>query len=222
MGEFSGREFGLIIAYILPGMALILGLSPLSPTITGWLAAHDGSGPTLAGFLYFVVASLGAGLVASVIRWGVIDQLHHYTGLNRPQWDDRKLADSLEAFNYLVENHYRYYQFYANTLVALPCAYLVQRISSPNAAMSVWTDFLLLATCCFLFAGSRNALQLYYRRAVTLLGTVRERKPVMTNGNHAAEQSGLKPATGAKLDSADKSPAPPQEAPKIAPKPTAK
>jgi hypothetical protein len=47
-------------------------------------------------------------MVASCIRWLTIDRIHIWTGLVPPIWDDAILAQRMAAFDYLVENHYRY------------------------------------------------------------------------------------------------------------------
>ena len=71
------------------------------------------------GFLYLTVAAFFAGLVVSTFRWLLIDSIHSHTGLKQPLWNFAKLADRQEAFAMLVDAHYRYYQFYANSMIAL-------------------------------------------------------------------------------------------------------
>lgn len=34
-------------------------------------------------------------------------------GITPPTWNDGRLPERVTAFNYLVEHHYRHYQFYA-------------------------------------------------------------------------------------------------------------
>src|SRR4051812_42985919 len=97
--QLSNRNFGLVIAYVLPGGVCLFGLSVFSGTVQGWLAAAPAQGPTVGGFLYLTLAALGAGLTASAARWIFVDSLLHATGLTRPAFDDSKLPDRLEAFN---------------------------------------------------------------------------------------------------------------------------
>ena len=119
MSELSAKNFGLLIAYVLPGFVALWGISHFSPTVDSWITSSQQGAPTIGGFLYVTLASLVAGLTVSAIRWAVIDTLHHATGLKPPQWEFANLDDRLQGFHGLVENHYRYYQFYANGLVAL-------------------------------------------------------------------------------------------------------
>jgi hypothetical protein len=69
----NGGNFGLLIAYVLPGMTAIWGLSYVSETVQGWLGSSTEAVPTIGGFLYVTLAAVGAGLVASTVRWMVVD-----------------------------------------------------------------------------------------------------------------------------------------------------
>lgn len=66
MREVTGQNFGLLIAYILPGFIVLWGLSHFSTTIAGWLGA-TADGPTVGGFLYVTLASVGAGLAVGSV-----------------------------------------------------------------------------------------------------------------------------------------------------------
>ena len=171
MKELTASNFGLLVAYLLPGFVGVLGIAVYSSTIRSWVASGSGSGPSVGGFLYLSLASLTAGLVISTIRWAVIDSIHHATGVHPPAWDFRRLQERLGAFELLVESHYRYYQFYANMLVAGAVAYMGWRLNqSPRLTT---TDVAMIALEAVLFAGSRDALRKYYRRGEQLFGTDR-------------------------------------------------
>jgi hypothetical protein len=104
----------------------------------------------------------------------VVDTLHQHTGLPRPSWDDSRLPERLEAFEALVENHFRYYQFYANSATAGAAAYAAWRCSPASAGIPLGGREAVLLALLFVFiAGSRDALRHYYRRTALLLGTVK-------------------------------------------------
>jgi len=86
-----------------------------------------------------------------------------FTFLWPSNWASR-LEDRLAAFNYLVESHYRYYQFVANTLVAVLWAYSINRWMKTSSLLGVGTDLLVVILCRALFAASRDALSKYYTR----------------------------------------------------------
>jgi hypothetical protein len=167
----SIANFGLLIAYVLPGCVALWGLGQLSPTVHDWLDTGSANTATFGGFLYVTLAAIGAGLTASTVRWLVIDTVHHATGIRPPKWDFSRLGERVEAFDLLVEIHYRYHQFYANTLVASAFSYASWRFRHcfatepwgwPEAAViMLWTAF---------WAASRDTLRKYYTRAEKLLG----------------------------------------------------
>ena len=87
MKGLTGRQFGLIIAFLLPGFVGLLPTRHVSLAVKSWLGAAVEQGPTFGGFLYISLASLAVGVTISAVRRGVIDTLHHVTGVRRPPQD---------------------------------------------------------------------------------------------------------------------------------------
>lgn len=174
MDIFNTRNFGLLIAYVLPGFVILLGAGSMSDAVRVWLvgvSTASTSGPTVGSVLYVGLASIGSGMTASVVRWALVDTTHHLTGLVRPSLDESRLTERLDAFDYLVEQHYRYYQFYGNSLVALAAAYTMWRCSPHAATVELgWVEALLLMISAVFAAGSRDALRKYYTGSILLLG----------------------------------------------------
>lgn len=169
MEELTARNFGLAIAYLIPGFVALCGVGTMSPAVHAWLVGSPE--PSVGGFLYVTLRSAAAGMTISAVRWAIIDSLLHRTGLSRPVWDDSKLAEKLSAVEFLVENYYRYYQFYANTLVAMTFWYAAWRLSSASHTTPFgWVDFGVLFIGVVFLAGSRDTLRKYYERATLLLG----------------------------------------------------
>lgn len=169
--EVTSQNFGLLVAYVLPGFLTILSLSQHSPTVQTWLAASSvADSPTVGGFLYITLASVATGMIVSVLRWLLLDSIHHHTGLRPPAWNFSTLQRNLSAFQAVVENHYRYYQFYGNTLVAT-----LIFVTTRNPPLLFWPQSPILsvvttlAILAVLFAASRDALKKYYDRAGVLL-----------------------------------------------------
>lgn len=171
MTELSAKNFGLTIAYVLPGFVALCGASYFSPTVETWITSSRQGPPTVAGFMYVTLASLATGLTVSAIRWALIDSLHHATGVSPPAWEFANLDERLKGFLALVENHYRYYQFYANMFIAVAVTYRARLLAE---GLPIWQDgwtaigFIVLETV--FFAGSRDTLVKYYARAERLLG----------------------------------------------------
>lgn len=167
--ESLDRQFGLIIAFLLPGFLCLCGFSVVFPALSGWLMAQPT--PSMGGFLYAVLGSLAAGLVVSAIRWAVIDRIHHATGILAPEFDYSRLTENLLAYQLAVEHNDRFYQFYANTAVAAAFFTIVQQSS-----LGLWSG---AANCgvvlleIVLLAASRDCLRRFYKRVSLLLGTRR-------------------------------------------------
>jgi len=170
MNSSSSNQFGLVVAYLLPGFIGLAGIAPFAPLVAGWLTPIGYAEASLGPPIYAVLAAGTIGMVVGALRWFVIDHIHNWTGLKPPIWDDSRLEARLSAFNYLVENHYRYYQFYANTMVAVIFAYLINQVMGTSSLFGLGTDICVVVLCCALFAGSRDALTKYYSRTSRLIG----------------------------------------------------
>ena len=182
MTEITDRSFGLLIAYLIPGFLLVAAVTGHSPALQAWIGTAASDAPTVGGFLYVTLASVAAGMTVSALRWLTIDWLLHHTGIPRPELDFSKLQPNLSAFVGAAESHYRYYQFYANILVAL----LVAAAISPQAFVRVFGG-LFPAMCLLLGAGllfwfaARDTLSKYYARTEMILG---HRSPTVRSSNH--------------------------------------
>jgi len=165
MESFS---FGLIVAYVIPGFIGLAGLMPLVPMIGQWLTpVHGDTG--LGPPIYAILAATAVGLVVSCFRWLFVDQIHHWSGLKAPPADFKALDGRVQGFDYLVQNHFRYYEFCGNTLVAGLWAYCLNRSLQTSPLLGIGTDLGMAILSVVLFAASRDALAKYYQRTHRLL-----------------------------------------------------
>lgn len=159
--DVTTANFGLLIAYVIPGFILLWGLEPYSATLQGWLTQSTSESATVAGFLYVTVTSVALGMLCSTVRWLIVDRIHHVTGVTEPRWNFRDLDNSIAVHEWFIEIHYRYYQWHANSLVGLNIAILLywgsHGFSAASLVLTVILDVLL-------FLGSRDTLHKYYRR----------------------------------------------------------
>lgn len=168
--ESSLTNFGILIAYVLPGFTALQGFPLIAPTPSPWGAVASDPNPSLTTFLSGTVMALAAGLTVSAVRWLVIDSLHHGTGLGRPAYDFARLEKNVSAFEYVVQNHYRYYKFYANMVVALVWAYATR-----DYALG-WRGLLYFPLAALFFAASRDTLRKCYERTWQLLPATSEKQ----------------------------------------------
>ena len=184
--DSSSKQFGLAIAYLLPGFIGLAGIAPFVPAVAAWLYPLEQTQAGVGPPVYAVLAATTIGMIVSCFRWIIIDHIHLGTGSLPPIWDDSRLDDRLAAFDYLVESHYRYYLFVSNTLCAIVGAYTIHRWAGTLPLRGAGVDLVFLILCGILFVASRDALAKYYTRTARLLGRVREKDPrghTMYNGN---------------------------------------
>ena len=170
MRDVNSSNFGLLIAFVVPGFTTILGMSYLSPTISQWIGSSTDQAPTVGGFLYVTIGSVAAGMTVSAARWIIIDSVHAWTGVSQPRWRISKLAKAVSAYNLLIEIHYRHYQFHSNMCIALVFVYVARKSS-----LGLWGEPIGLLDAGFFvllllfFVTSRDNLRKYYGRVEQLL-----------------------------------------------------
>ncbi len=168
--DSPSKQFGFIVAYLLPGFIGLAGLVPFVPLFGAWLHPVSYSEASLGPPIYALLAATTMGMIANALRRLLIDHIHAWTGIVPPVWDDSRLEERLGAFNYLVENHYRYYQFVANTLIAVIWTYLINRFLGTSPFLGWGSDIGVIILCVALFVTSRDTLQKYYTRTGRLVG----------------------------------------------------
>ena len=89
--EMSVSNFGLLIAFVVPGLTAVSGASYFSDTLQLWLHGSPTHAPTVGGFLYVTIVAVAAGVTVSAVRWAFVDTLHHHTGIPKPDWDFSRL-----------------------------------------------------------------------------------------------------------------------------------
>src|SRR5262249_37316445 len=126
------------------------------------------------------LAATALGLILSCFRWISLDQFHRLTGVLRPEWDDRQLDRVLPGFDYLVQNHFRYYEFTGNSFLAIAVAYVLNRELGTLRILGSANDLIVILLLLVLFVASRDALQKYYTRTRQLIGSL---SPIQLGGS---------------------------------------
>lgn len=170
MQSITNANFGPLIAYLVPGATALFGISEFFPALRSWFATTPADAPTIGGFLYLTIASLACGMVVTAIRWAVVDTFHRLTGLPPPVLDFSKLGANVEAFNLLIEIHYRHYQAYSNELIALAIAYVCYRVRHGFLPLGSLDAGFVFLEAIFLIT-SRDTLSKYFSRTKQLLST---------------------------------------------------
>ncbi len=168
MKDVTSSNFGFAIAYLIPGLVLLSGVGVFIPEVDSLLRLTPSEQQSLGGFLYLTLATIAAGLVAHTIRWLTIDTINHWTGIRTVEWDFSRFHETGVGHQRLIEIHYRYYQFYSNSLIATVFTYLSHRVFG-DTQLSLMTDIVVTAVVVILFLGSRDTLRKYYDRLGQLL-----------------------------------------------------
>lgn len=169
MSTVTRDNFGPLIAYLIPGATVLWGFSLFSPTLRSWFVTLPPDAPSIGGFLYLTVASLGVGMVVSAVRWTIVDSLHRVTGIPTPSLDFSKLGQNVDAFNLLIAIHYVHYQFYANELVATFMAYACYRIRVGHLWPLGLPDAGFVLIEIVFYVTSRDTMKKYFDRSQQLL-----------------------------------------------------
>lgn len=170
MTSVSRDNFGFLIAYVIPGFTVVAVISARSETISEWLGFHTSTTASVGGFLYVTVASMMAGMTLSALRWLFLDRIHLWTGIKPPDRDFSSIHEKRDALEYLVDMHYRYYEFFGHMFLSVLC--MLANIPLLSRTFAV-TAPLLVALLSFLaavfFVASRDTLRKYYQRTAALL-----------------------------------------------------
>jgi hypothetical protein len=202
MAKITGVTLGTVIAFVAPGFVGLIAASYHSPLASAWLTAAVDKDQNVGVFFFVLLASLALGIVISGVRALVLDYVYtrgirviHYAriaeytilepvDLSIIHFD--QLADDrrLTAFETVVEFYYRFYQFYANTFIAL-LLLLVARSSSQVADGWPTLVYLLIALALVvLFFSARMSLEWYCIAAARLFTSDR------------SQTDGQRPTTG--------------------------
>lgn len=121
MKDITSTTFGLIIAYLLPGLTGLIALSFWCKPIQGYLKIFLSADSSVGLFLIIILFAIVISLEVSVVRWLIFEVLlcrHH--GLPKTYFANLNTKDTLEAFRAAVDEHYRYHQFWGGMAVVMP------------------------------------------------------------------------------------------------------
>lgn len=170
MTNVTQSNFSFLIAYLTPGFAVVVLLSVRFDVLRELLGGHGSLPQTVGGFMYATLASIMAGVTLGAVRWLLLERFHRWTGIQSPARDFSALHERRETFQYLVEAHYRFFEFYGNmffvTLLALANAEPLTTLLDLPALL---TTTLLVAAATLYFIASRDALRKYYERTEAVL-----------------------------------------------------
>ena len=171
--DITSTSFGLLIAYLLPGLVTLFGLSFWVPALRSMFEAFVTGASDLSLFLLVTLLSIATSLQVTLIRWVLFEEL--LCRRDRLSPEDFKGMSSeghFNAFRGAVDEHYRYHQFWGSMVIALPILFIGWARES-HAFASFWTGLLLLTLFLVLegltFFGAVKAYTNYVYRARSIM-----------------------------------------------------
>jgi hypothetical protein len=182
------KQFGLIIAFLLPGFVGLWGITYINPTIRSWFVSSANLNATVGGFLFVILGSLAIGLIFHSIRYFILDNRlfkeinNKCSGLDISKLNSEKRE---QFFSIAVENHYRYHNYYGNMAIAIVFAYSVRCLGYIIIKMYFWTNclsilkeillsILSIALVYLLIRSSKDCFNKYAVRAMKICNQKRE------------------------------------------------
>ena len=134
-----GKSFGLVIAFLVPGMIGLYAASLHVPMLQEWFDAAGRAQTTVGGFLFIIIASSGAGVFISGVRWYLLEELiKRAAGVSTEhEAVNRRDTQTELVYQNVRQHHYDYYLFYSNALVALVVLW-VSWLPSQLPVLTAW------------------------------------------------------------------------------------
>ena len=125
MKDVTSTSFGYVIAFLLPGLVGLYGLGYWSETIHGLLQPAFSATATVGPSLILLLGALAIGLCISALRCFLFEKAccreHCFSA---DMFAKLCQGDRLTSFRAVVDEHYRYHQFYGGCFVALIVLYV--------------------------------------------------------------------------------------------------
>jgi len=168
MKDVTSTSFGLVIAFLLPGLVGFLSLIFWSMTIkeifTTFLSAESNVGL----FLLVILIALIIGLIVTVLRWLIYEHFRSdylaakdFAAIGT---DEIKLA----AFRAAVDEHYRYHQFWGGMTIVLPIfviGWVMNHWNTVSFSKVIFISFLSIVLEIVIGAAAIEAYKRYVSRA---------------------------------------------------------
>jgi hypothetical protein len=163
MVQFEPINFGVLIAFILPGSVAVYGLRYVSPRISALWGMLETGQLIIGPLILLALLTLAVGLIVSSLRTVVLERIFYLTCVQEQKINYKEIADHKDFFKEMIENVYRYEQFYGNVFLALLfCSIMRYFVGNANFTQtkSDWViSAVLLGSLITLFLAGRKSLK---------------------------------------------------------------
>lgn len=194
MKDVTTTSFGLIIAYLLPGLAGLYSLSFWFPRIAELFAKFGSSESNVGLFLIVILVSVIISLQISFFRYFIFEVIV-CAGIKLKPEDFANFGDKDKniAFRVLIDGQYRYHEFWGGMLIVQPALFYgwittsTSNIGLSGVVLWVAAGVVEIAT----FFAAKIALERYCSRARTILsgGQDAQRIPQKESGQTGGQET---------------------------------
>jgi hypothetical protein len=168
MKDVTSTSFGYVIAFLLPGMLGLYALGMWFPEVQSLLLPATTKDATIGPSFFLLLSALTVGLVVGGVRFYLFQEwLCRKQKLGREMFKGLR-GDRLTSFKAVVDEHYRYHQFYGGCAVVVPFIFLSwmrgKWLSAGYGHIILWTGIFLMFEV-FLFLTARSSFVDYCSRS---------------------------------------------------------
>lgn len=125
MKDVTSTSFGLLIAFLLPGLAGLYSISFWSLRIRTVFETFLTAQSNVGLSILVLLAGLTVGLIVTVLRWGIFEcGVSRKYSLGAAEFAKLDSDSKLASFRAAVDEHYRYHQFWGGMFVVFPFLFI--------------------------------------------------------------------------------------------------
>lgn len=119
--DITSTSFGLLIAFLLPGLVGLYSLSCWSMTLRKVFDTFLTVNANVGLSVVVLLAALAVGLLVTAVRWAVFEcWICKKDHLSSSDFERLNGESKLLVFRAVVDEHYRYHQFWGGMCIVIP------------------------------------------------------------------------------------------------------
>lgn len=170
--DLTPSVFGLVIAYLLPGLGALFAIAMFFEPAAVLLRAFNDAQSTVGLFFFVVVTSLLLGMQLAACRWIVFEKLvNKKDQLSPTVFRALRLPENAVSFRILIDEVYRYHQFFGAQVFVIPPLLLGinHRWGGDSLAYAIFLFTLGIVLEVITWAAATEGWRRYVSRARTML-----------------------------------------------------
>jgi hypothetical protein len=170
--DVTPAVFGLIIAYVLPGLFALFTLGLYSEQMASQLKSFSGAQSTIGIFFIVALASLLIGMQLHALRWAVFEKIiYRKFKLDSSQIKKLSKPEVSSSFRVVIDECYRYHQFYGAQIFIFPvfCFGVIAKLETMPCVEIIAVILAVILAEVILWCAAVAGLRAYIERANEIL-----------------------------------------------------